>query len=148
MLKRKCRFCAKHLHTRFTRAEPGCYSPSLLVGHQLVCYTAANLGSLSVVAARRASDGRRAMPGEADESARFHLGDVVGELPGVGGLGPGFEGGGVMRPTVPPAGEHPAGVPDAEHVSLRRALAYSSGNFGSGLYYGLNSFILPILLAS
>jgi maltose/moltooligosaccharide transporter len=30
--------------------------------------------------------------------------------------------------------------------TLRRSLLYSSGNFGAGLYYGLNSFILPILL--
>lgn len=70
----------------------------------------------------------------------------LGRLPSTAGLGPGFEGGGTVVPTVPPPGEHPAGVPDTEKVSLRKAFTYSSGNFGAGVYYALNSFILSIFL--
>ncbi len=72
----------------------------------------------------------------------------LGYLPGVGGLGPGFEGGGTVEPAVPVLGTHPAGVPENASVSLRKALIYSSGNFGSGLYWALNSFILPLLFLS
>jgi Na+/melibiose symporter-like transporter len=75
------------------------------------------------------------------ELGQRHLCDVVGELPGVGGLGPGFEGGAVMRPPVPPPGEHPAGVPDSANVTLKSALLYSSGNFGSSIFYSFNNFI-------
>ncbi|HLY31280.1 MAG TPA: MFS transporter [Ktedonobacterales bacterium] len=67
----------------------------------------------------------------------------VGELPGVGGLGPGYEGGGAAEPAIPIAGAHPTEAPP---VSLRLAALYSSGNFGSGVFYGFNNFILSIFL--
>ncbi|MBF6592154.1 MAG: MFS transporter [Ktedonobacterales bacterium] len=70
----------------------------------------------------------------------------LGRLPSTAGFGPGFEGGGTVAPIVPPAGEHPAGVPETQRVPLRKALLYSSGNFGSGVYYAFNSFIVSILL--
>ena len=70
----------------------------------------------------------------------------VGELPGVGGLGPGFEGGGVAEPTLPQeATSLVAGTP-ARPLSLRTMLLYSSGNFGSGMFYAFNNFILPLFL--
>ncbi|HEV2405623.1 MAG TPA: hypothetical protein VGR88_09230, partial [Ktedonobacterales bacterium] len=37
-------------------------------------------------------------------------------------------------------------VPEAPELSTRGALAYSSGNFGSGAFYAFNNFILPIML--
>jgi Na+/melibiose symporter-like transporter len=83
------------------------------------------------------------MRDDTSEPGRFHLGDVVGELPGIGGLGPGFEGGGEVHPAVPPAGEHPAGVAEAEELPLRKSFLYGSGNFGSGVWYAFNNFILP-----
>jgi MFS/sugar transport protein len=83
------------------------------------------------------------MRDDTSEPGRYHLGDVVGELPGVGGLGPGFEGGGEVHPAVPPAGEHPAGVAEAEELPLRKSFLYGSGNFGSGVWYAFNNFILP-----
>jgi MFS family permease len=87
---------------------------------------------------------------ETSESASRPLIDEMtgslGHLASPGGLGPGFEGGGTVEPTVPLPGEHPAGVAESARVGVGRALVYSSGNFGSGLYWALNSFILPILL--
>ena len=71
---------------------------------------------------------------------------TVGQQPGVGGLGPGFEGGGSALPEIPPPGEHPASVPETEKPSLGKSLLYSSGNFGSGSWYAMNNFILPALL--
>lgn len=68
-----------------------------------------------------------------------------GHLPGIGGLGPGFEGGDSVVAAVPPAGTHPL-APEAKPLSLRRALTYSSGNFGAGVFYSFNNFILPIYL--
>ena len=72
----------------------------------------------------------------------YEITGSLGHLPSASGLGPGFEGGGTVEATVPLPGEHPAGVPDSERVGLGKALVYSSGNFGSGLYWALNSFIL------
>ncbi|MGZ3639944.1 MAG: hypothetical protein ACXVCX_19100, partial [Ktedonobacterales bacterium] len=74
--------------------------------------------------------------------------DSVGEMPGVGGLGMGFEGGGAARPAVPPAGDRPAGAPTSEESSLITSLLYSSGNLGSGVFWALNNFILPIFLGA
>lgn len=37
-------------------------------------------------------------------------------------------------------------VPEAPELRLGGALAYSSGNFGSGAFYAFNNFILPIML--
>ena len=66
-------------------------------------------------------------------------------------------------PATPPAsstGGAPAGhdgaadrsssslASSAANLSLRTSLLYSSGNFGSGFYWGLNSFILPNLFFS
>ena len=70
-----------------------------------------------------------------------------GSLPGVGGLGPGFEGGDTVAAPIPPAGEHPA-APEAKPLTFRKALTYSSGNFGSGVFYSFNNFILPIYLST
>src|SRR5260370_20703366 len=56
---------------------------------------------------------------------------------------PGFEGGGAVHPAVPPAGEHPAGVAEAEELPLCNSFLYGSGNFGSGVWYAFNNFILP-----
>jgi maltose/moltooligosaccharide transporter len=86
------------------------------------------------------------MHGETDEGARFHLGDVVGELPGVGGLGPGFEGGGEVHPAFPPPGEQLGDVPEAEELPLHRTFLYGIGNFGSGAWFAFNNFILPLFL--
>lgn len=69
----------------------------------------------------------------------------LGAQPGVGGLGPGFEGEGAALPTIPPTGEHPASA-EARPVSLGKSMLYSSGNFGSGIFYAFNNFILPIFL--
>ncbi len=83
------------------------------------------------------------------EEASDHLSRVwgsVGQQPGVGGLGPGFEGGGSAMPEIPPAGEHPASVPETQKTSLGKALVYSSGNLGGGAWYALNNFILPLFL--
>ncbi len=41
-----------------------------------------------------------------------------------------------------------AGPPAPKVLTLRGSLVYSSGNFGSGFYWGLNSFILPVLFLS
>lgn len=70
----------------------------------------------------------------------------VGELPGVGGLGPGFEGGGVAEPTLPPEDGPLVVGPPVRPLSLRKTLLYSSGNFGSGMFYAFNNFILPAFL--
>ncbi|MGO8948879.1 MAG: MFS transporter [Ktedonobacterales bacterium] len=70
----------------------------------------------------------------------------LGRQPGVGGLGPGFEGGGSALPEVPPAGEHPASVPETQKTSIGKSLVYSSGNLGSGAWYALNNFVLPLFL--
>ncbi len=70
-----------------------------------------------------------------------------GSLPGVGGLGPGFEGGDSVAAPVPPVGNRPAAT-EAAPLSLRKSLTYSSGNFGSGVFYSFNNFILPIYLKS
>lgn len=70
-----------------------------------------------------------------------------GSLPGIGGLGPGFEGGDSVVAPLPPAGDRPT-APEARPLSLRQALTYSSGNFGSGVFYSFNNFILPIYLSS
>ena len=64
-----------------------------------------------------------------------------GSLPGVGGLGPGYEGGGAAEPALPPERDQ-----DIPPLSLGRAALYSSGNFGSGIFYGFNNFILTIFL--
>ncbi|HEX8035899.1 MAG TPA: MFS transporter [Ktedonobacterales bacterium] len=72
--------------------------------------------------------------------------DSVGEMPGVGGLGMGFEGGGAVHPAVPPPGAHPAGTPVGDDVPLATSLLYSSGNLGSGVFYAFNNFILPLFL--
>ena len=83
------------------------------------------------------------------EEASDHLSSAwgsVGQQPGVGGLGPGFEGGGSALPEVPPAGEHPASVPETQETSIGKSLVYSSGNLGSGAWYALNNFILPLFL--
>lgn len=80
------------------------------------------------------------------EHGQRHLGDVVGELPGVGGLGPGFEGGGEVHPAVPPAGDSASIAAEAPPLPLRKAFTYSSGNFGSGVWYAFNNFILPLFL--
>lgn len=66
-----------------------------------------------------------------------------GSLPGVGGLGPGFEGGGAAEPALPPERGHDQDIPP---LPLGRAALYSSGNFGSGIFYGFNNFILTIFL--
>lgn len=66
-----------------------------------------------------------------------------GSLPGVGGLGPGFEGGGAAEPALPPERGHDQNIPP---LPLGRAALYSSGNFGSGIFYGFNNFILTIFL--
>lgn len=70
---------------------------------------------------------------------------IPGSLPGIGGLGPGFEGGDSVVAPAPPAGTHPT-APDAQPLSLRKALTYSSGNFGAGVFYSFNNFILPFYL--
>ncbi len=56
---------------------------------------------------------------------------TVGRQPGVGGLGPGFEGGGSALPEVPPPGEHPASVPDSQKMTRLKSIVYSTGNLGS-----------------
>ncbi len=71
---------------------------------------------------------------------------AVGELPGVGGLGPGFEGGGVATPALPPPPSEAPPATEPPPISLRLATTYSSGNFGSGVFYGFNNFILPLFL--
>jgi len=71
---------------------------------------------------------------------------AVGEAPGVGGLGPGFEGDGAAAPTLPPPPSGAAPVIEPPPISLRLATTYSSGNFGSGVFYGFNNFILPLFL--
>ncbi|WIG60033.1 MAG: hypothetical protein OJF49_002781 [Ktedonobacterales bacterium] len=89
------------------------------------------------------------MSDETSNASGFDFGEItgsVGESPGVGGLGPGFEGGGTAVPAVPLAGEHPAGVAEQAHVSFRTAALYSSGNFSAGMWYALNNFILPLFL--
>ncbi len=53
-----------------------------------------------------------------------------------------------MDATVPLPGTHPSGAPYTTRVGLGKALVYSSGNFGSGLFWALNSFILPYLFLS
>lgn len=82
-------------------------------------------------------------------SATFDSGQghEPGSLPAIGGLGPGFEGGDSAAAPVPPSGDRPA-APEAQPLSLRRALTYSSGNFGAGVFYSFNNFILPIYLRS
>lgn len=87
------------------------------------------------------SDTPRNMPGPFDAE---HIHEP-GSLPGVGGLGPGFEGGDSVVPPVPPVGVRPAS-PEAQPLSLRRSLTYSSGNFGAGIFYSFNNFILPFYL--
>ena len=72
---------------------------------------------------------------------------TVGRQPGVGGLGPGFEGGGSALPEVPPPGEHPASVPEGQKMTRLKSIVYSSGNLGGGAWYALNNFILPLFLA-
>lgn len=70
----------------------------------------------------------------------------IGELPGIGGLGPGFEGGGVAEPTLPPdGGALVVGAPPRP-LSLRITFLYSSCNLGSGMFYAFNNFILPLFL--
>lgn len=66
----------------------------------------------------------------------------IGALPAAGGLGPGFEGGGSLEPSLP------ADRPNAEAkpISLRASLLYSSGNLGAGVFFGFNNFILTIFL--
>lgn len=78
---------------------------------------------------------------------------TVGSEPGVGGLGPGFEGGAVVRPTVPPEVPEPEAPEEApamtvtpSRIRLTTALLFSSGNFGSGMFYAFNNFILPLFL--
>jgi MFS family permease len=71
---------------------------------------------------------------------------TLGRQPGVGGLGPGFQGGGSALPEVPPPGEHPAGVPDTEKMTRLKSIVYASGNLGAGAWYALNNFILPAFL--
>src|SRR5215469_8525451 len=71
---------------------------------------------------------------------------TIGRQPGVGGLGPGFEGGGSSLKEVPPPGEHPASVPDTEKMTRLKSIVYSSGNLGAGAWYALNNFILPLFL--
>ncbi|HEX9037139.1 MAG TPA: MFS transporter [Ktedonobacterales bacterium] len=68
--------------------------------------------------------------------------ETPGSLPGVGGLGPGFEGGGAAEPALPPS-HSPVDIP---RLPFRGAALYSSGNFGSGVFYGFNNFILTIFL--
>lgn len=83
------------------------------------------------------------------EEASGNLSDAwgsVGRQPGVGGLGPGFEGGGSALPEVPPTGEHPASVPETQKMTRSKSIVYSSGNLGSGAWYALNNFILPLFL--
>jgi maltose/moltooligosaccharide transporter len=83
------------------------------------------------------------------EEASGNLSDAwgsIGRQPGVGGLGPGFEGGGSALPEVPPIGEHPASVPEAQKMTRAKSIVYSSGNLGSGAWYALNNFILPLFL--
>jgi maltose/moltooligosaccharide transporter len=83
------------------------------------------------------------------EEASGNLSDAwgsVGRQPGVGGLGPGFEGGGSALPEVPAIGEHPASVPETEKMTRSKSIVYSSGNLGSGAWYALNNFILPLFL--
>src|SRR5579884_689235 len=55
---------------------------------------------------------------------------------------------GEQPPALAAPGSTPAAGSGPPPITLRRSLLYSSGNFGAGLYYGLNSFILPILLIS
>jgi MFS family permease len=83
------------------------------------------------------------------EEASSNISDAwgsVGRQPGVGGLGPGFEGGGSALPEVPPLGEHPASVPDTQKMTRIKSIVYSSGNLGAGAWYALNNFVLPLLL--
>lgn len=70
----------------------------------------------------------------------------LGELPGVGGLGPGFEGGGTAIPSVPPPAEIAELVPEPAPISLGKQIVYSSGNIGSGIFFAFNNFILPAFL--
>src|SRR5579872_4770460 len=72
----------------------------------------------------------------------------LGELPGVGGLGPGFEGGGAVMPSMPPAPAPEAVevVPEPTPIPLGTQLVYSSGNIGSGIFFAFNNFILPAFL--
>ncbi|MGE5335729.1 MAG: MFS transporter [Nitrososphaerota archaeon] len=77
----------------------------------------------------------------------FHDPREPGNMPAVGGLGPGFEGGDSVAAPVPPPGSHPA-ASEAQPLKLRQALTYSSGNFGAGVFYSFNNFILPIYLKS
>lgn len=69
----------------------------------------------------------------------------LGHLPSVSGFGPGFEGGGVAEPTLPPPGEHPAGQ-EAKPLSLPQSLVYSAGNLGAGSFYGFNNFVQSFFL--
>jgi maltose/moltooligosaccharide transporter len=85
------------------------------------------------------------LPEEASESLSDAWGSV-GRQPGVGGLGPGFEGGGSALPEVPAPGEHPASVPETQKMTRAKSIVYSSGNLGSGAWYALNNFILPLFL--
>ncbi len=90
------------------------------------------------------------MSDEAGESGAAGIeGDAstLGHLPSVAGLGPGFEGGGAAEPTLPPVDENlPA--PEAKRVSLLKALAYSSGNLGAGIFYSFNNFIMVLYLTN
>lgn len=70
----------------------------------------------------------------------------LGELPGVGGLGPGFEGGGAAEPTLPHDSAPLVVGSPVRPLTLRTMLLYSSGNFGSGMFYAFNNFILPLFL--
>src|SRR5438270_10191345 len=97
---------------------------------------------------RLSGNGVRSPKGKWSETMANEKGglDSVGEMPGVGGLGMGFEGGGAVRPAVSPPGDHPASTPAGAEVPLAKSLLYSSGNLGSGVFYAFNNFILPIFL--
>jgi MFS family permease len=82
------------------------------------------------------TDGDRVRQAHVDEAT-----GSLGEVPGAG-----FDGGGTVVPAIPLPGTHPAGAAAGSKVSLRKAFLYSSGNFGAGVYYALNSFIISIFL--
>lgn len=69
------------------------------------------------------------------------------DLAGVSGLAAGSEGSGLSGLTLPSDPNDKANPVGQRRVSLATSLLYSSGNFGSGIFYSFNNFLQYYFLA-
>lgn len=71
-------------------------------------------------------------------------GDIMDGLPDAGSHR--LEDVHVAQPAVPLADNRSIAIPEAPPLSFGKSLTYSSGNFGSGIWFAFNNFILPLFL--